>query len=53
MSIRGINFFSIIRGVAADVLKSPRGIRGFQLDVGNFTEWRVQGKVGGYKGYFL
>ncbi|PPQ84848.1 hypothetical protein CVT26_011759, partial [Gymnopilus dilepis] len=35
----------------ANVLKSPRGIRGFQLDVGNFTEWRVQGKVGGYKNF--
>ncbi|KAJ4481275.1 glycoside hydrolase family 35 protein, partial [Lentinula aciculospora] len=31
--------------------KSPRGIRGFQLDSGNFSEWRVQGKVGGYSGY--
>ncbi|TFK34230.1 glycoside hydrolase family 35 protein [Crucibulum laeve] len=31
--------------------KSPRGIRGFKLDTGNFTEWKVQGKVGGYKGF--
>lgn len=31
--------------------KSPRGIRGFQLDSGVFGEWRVQGKVGGYREY--
>ncbi|KAJ7141923.1 glycoside hydrolase family 35 protein [Mycena crocata] len=31
-----------------DDAKSPRGIRGFQLNVGNFTDWKVQGKVGGY-----
>lgn len=29
--------------------KSPRGIRGFKLSSGNFTEWKVQGKIGGYK----
>ncbi|KAF8958808.1 glycoside hydrolase superfamily [Flammula alnicola] len=35
-----------------NVLKSPRGIRGFQLDTGRtFTEWKVQGKVGGYKNF--
>ncbi|KAK0200111.1 glycoside hydrolase family 35 protein [Desarmillaria ectypa] len=28
--------------------KSPRGIRGFQLNSGKFTQWRVQGKIGGY-----
>lgn len=28
--------------------KSPRGVRGFKLDTGNFTTWKVQGKVGGY-----
>ncbi|KAG7440311.1 glycoside hydrolase family 35 protein [Guyanagaster necrorhizus] len=28
--------------------KSPRGIRGFQLNTGKFTQWRVQGKIGGY-----
>ncbi|KIY63787.1 glycoside hydrolase family 35 protein [Cylindrobasidium torrendii FP15055 ss-10] len=28
--------------------KGPRGIRGFQLDSGNFSDWKVQGKVGGY-----
>ena len=28
--------------------KSPRGIRGFSLDTGNFSNWKVQGKVGGY-----
>lgn len=31
-----------------DEEKSPRGIRGFMLNTGNFSEWRVQGKVGGY-----
>ncbi|KAJ4473144.1 glycoside hydrolase family 35 protein [Lentinula aciculospora] len=34
-----------------DDAKSPRGIRGFQLNTGNFTEWKVQGKVGGYANY--
>lgn len=29
--------------------KSPRGIRGFKLDAGSFGEWKVQGKVGGYR----
>ena len=36
---------------ATDSIKSPRGIRGFQLNFGNFTEWRVQGKIGGYQKY--
>lgn len=36
---------------ATDSIKSPRGIRGFKLNVGNFTEWRVQGKIGGYRKY--
>ncbi|THH16529.1 hypothetical protein EW146_g4124 [Bondarzewia mesenterica] len=31
--------------------KSPRGVRGFKLDAGNFSEWKVQGKVGGYTGF--
>jgi hypothetical protein len=31
--------------------KSPRGIRGFKLDSGTFSEWKVQGKVGGYTKY--
>lgn len=34
-----------------DSSKSPRGIRGYKLNTGNFTEWKVQGKVGGYEGY--
>ncbi|KAI5120768.1 hypothetical protein M0805_004731 [Coniferiporia weirii] len=38
-------------GSGADAPKSPRGIRGFQLNTGNFTEWKVQGKVGGYTNY--
>ena len=33
---------------ANDAAKSPRGIRGFNLDSGNFTGWKVQGKLGGY-----
>ena len=28
--------------------KSPRGVRGFSLNVGNFSDWKVQGKLGGY-----
>ena len=33
--------------------KSERGIRGFELygGVGNFSTWKVQGKLGGYTGY--
>ncbi|KAH6908431.1 glycoside hydrolase family 35 protein [Coprinopsis sp. MPI-PUGE-AT-0042] len=31
--------------------KSPRGIRGFQLDTGTFGDWKVQGKVGGYRNF--
>ncbi|KAJ6517287.1 glycoside hydrolase family 35 protein [Mycena vitilis] len=38
-------------GDNADTSKNPRGIRGFALDVGNFSDWKVQGKVGGYTGY--
>ncbi|KAF9259410.1 glycoside hydrolase family 35 protein [Marasmius fiardii PR-910] len=35
-----------------DQMKSPRGIRGFQLNpTGKFSEWRVQGKVGGYTNF--
>uniref|UniRef100_A0A0W0G5J3 beta-galactosidase n=1 Tax=Moniliophthora roreri TaxID=221103 RepID=A0A0W0G5J3_MONRR len=32
-------------------MKSPRGIRGFQLNNGNFTSWKVQGKIGGYTNF--
>ncbi|VDB87383.1 unnamed protein product [Peniophora sp. CBMAI 1063] len=33
-------------------IKSARGVRGFQLNPeGNFTEWKVQGKIGGYTGF--
>ncbi|EPQ50957.1 glycoside hydrolase family 35 protein [Gloeophyllum trabeum ATCC 11539] len=38
-------------GSTPDASKSPRGVRGFQLNTGNFSEWRVQGKVGGYTNY--
>ena len=33
--------------------RSPRGIPGFKLNGGNFTTWKVQGKVGGYTKYVL
>ncbi|KAL4081114.1 glycoside hydrolase family 35 protein [Scleroderma citrinum] len=36
---------------AVDEEKSPRGIRGFKLNVGNFGEWKVQGKLGGYTNF--
>ncbi|KAJ8691682.1 hypothetical protein PTI98_011229 [Pleurotus ostreatus] len=39
------------RGLDTNSSKGPRGVRGFQLDTGNFTEWRVQGKVGGYTNF--
>jgi len=39
-------------GSTPNTSKSPRGIRGFQLDTGTpFADWKVQGKIGGYKGY--
>ncbi|KAF8238073.1 glycoside hydrolase family 35 protein [Tricholoma matsutake] len=38
-------------GVNPDTSKSPRGVRGFMLDTGTFTEWKVQGKIGGYTNY--
>ena len=31
-----------------DEEKSPRGVRGFMLNSGDFGEWKVQGKIGGY-----
>ncbi|KDR82517.1 hypothetical protein GALMADRAFT_237854 [Galerina marginata CBS 339.88] len=40
------------QGSNTDSSKGPRGIRGFLLDAGTkFGDWKVQGKVGGYKGY--
>ncbi|KIJ17952.1 glycoside hydrolase family 35 protein [Paxillus involutus ATCC 200175] len=38
-------------GPVIDEEKSPRGVRGFMLDTGDFGEWKVQGKVGGYTNY--
>ncbi|KAJ7445072.1 glycoside hydrolase family 35 protein [Mycena latifolia] len=35
-------------GDNADASKNPRGVRGFALEGGNFSDWKVQGKVGGY-----
>jgi hypothetical protein len=35
-------------GAVIDAEKSPRGVRGFALNTGDFGEWKVQGKVGGY-----
>ncbi|KAG8750303.1 hypothetical protein FRC12_012951 [Ceratobasidium sp. 428] len=40
------------RSWVADTSKSPRGIRSYDLSGGSFTHWRVQGKAGGYKGYY-
>ncbi|KAF8551280.1 glycoside hydrolase family 35 protein [Imleria badia] len=37
--------------VIIDEEKSPRGVRGFMLNTGDFGEWKVQGKVGGYSNY--
>ncbi|KAJ7174237.1 glycoside hydrolase family 35 protein [Mycena crocata] len=35
----------------AETSKNPRGVRGFLLEAGNFSDWKVQGKVGGYTGF--
>ncbi|KAJ6779264.1 glycoside hydrolase family 35 protein [Mycena vulgaris] len=35
----------------ADASKNPRGVRGFALEGGNFSDWKVQGKVGGYTAF--
>ena len=44
-----VDFWSLSVTTGKDNIKSPRGIRGFQLDSGHFGVWKVQGKVGGYK----
>ncbi|KAL0580562.1 hypothetical protein V5O48_001474 [Marasmius crinis-equi] len=31
-----------------NAMKSPRGVRGFQLNSGTFGDWKAQGKIGGY-----
>lgn len=33
------------------LILNQRGVRGFQLNSGNFSEWKVQGKQGGYTQY--
>ncbi|KAJ7133272.1 glycoside hydrolase family 35 protein, partial [Mycena epipterygia] len=38
-------------GDNADTSKNPRGVRGFALEGGNFSDWKVQGKVGGYTAF--
>ncbi|KAK0504453.1 glycoside hydrolase family 35 protein [Armillaria luteobubalina] len=38
-------------GANPDSSKGPRGVRGFQLNDGTFSDWKVQGKVGGYTDY--
>ncbi|KAG2354709.1 glycoside hydrolase family 35 protein [Suillus spraguei] len=38
-------------GSVIDEEKSPRGVRGFMLNTGDFGAWKVQGKVGGYTNY--
>lgn len=37
-----------VNQVTTNDSKSPRGVRGFSLSIGNFSDWKVQGKVGGY-----
>ncbi|KAK7019437.1 hypothetical protein VNI00_018047 [Paramarasmius palmivorus] len=32
-------------------MKTPRGVRGFKLNDGNITTWKVQGKIGGYTNF--
>ncbi|KAK0457453.1 glycoside hydrolase family 35 protein [Desarmillaria tabescens] len=38
-------------GSNPDSSKGPRGIRGFQLNNGTFSDWKVQGKIGGYTNF--
>ncbi|EIW81037.1 hypothetical protein CONPUDRAFT_153587 [Coniophora puteana RWD-64-598 SS2] len=38
-------------GYGVNEEKSPRGIRGFELNSGNLGPWMVQGKVGGYTNF--
>ncbi|KAJ7092896.1 glycoside hydrolase family 35 protein [Mycena belliarum] len=38
-------------GDDADSSKNPRGVRGFALEGGNFSDWKVQGKLGGYTAF--
>ncbi|EIM81441.1 uncharacterized protein STEHIDRAFT_66589 [Stereum hirsutum FP-91666 SS1] len=38
-------------GKTTDSSRSPRGVRGFRLNSGNFTSWKVQGKIGGYNNF--
>ena len=47
----GLNETGDLVNVNGDVSKNPRGVRGFKLDTGEFGDWKVQGKVGGYKGF--
>ncbi|KAK7047487.1 hypothetical protein VNI00_006718 [Paramarasmius palmivorus] len=37
--------------VNSNSMKTPRGVRGFKLNDGNITTWKVQGKIGGYTNY--
>ncbi|KAF8173226.1 glycoside hydrolase family 35 protein [Mycena galopus ATCC 62051] len=57
---RGDNVITIVQdnmglneteGDNADSSKNPRGVRGFRVDGGNFSDWKVQGKIGGYTAY--
>lgn len=32
----------VLLDLGPDASKSPRGIRGFQLDSGNFSDWKVR-----------
>ncbi|XP_006462927.1 hypothetical protein AGABI2DRAFT_152299 [Agaricus bisporus var. bisporus H97] len=52
---RGDNVVTVVQdnmGLDEDnTEKSPRGIRGFSLEGGTFGDWKVQGKVGGYRDF--
>ncbi|ESK91113.1 glycoside hydrolase family 35 protein [Moniliophthora roreri MCA 2997] len=37
--------------VNSNSMKTPRGVRGFKLNKGEFTTWKVQGKIGGYTNF--
>ncbi|EIW77017.1 glycoside hydrolase family 35 protein [Coniophora puteana RWD-64-598 SS2] len=53
LNIGGDNVVTVVqRNVATgNEEKSPRGIRGFVLNTGDFGDWYVQGKIGGYTNY--
>ncbi|KAG1722457.1 hypothetical protein EDD22DRAFT_1022669 [Suillus occidentalis] len=38
----------VLEHIRKDEVKSPRGVRGFMLNTGEFGEWKFQGNFGGY-----